>query len=80
MENHLPPGTANERTAAFIRGKMAEQRKTATDLAGILGISRQAAGRKIDGTVTLNLDACQIIAEWLDVPIQQLVQPATDLY
>jgi transcriptional regulator with XRE-family HTH domain len=79
MENHLPPGTANERTAAYIRGKMAEQRKTATDLAGQLGISRQAAGRRIDGTVTLSLDDCQAISEWLEIPIQNLVQPATDL-
>ena len=71
--------TANQRTAAFIRGKMAEQRKSATDLAGTLGISRQAAARRISGAVVLNLDDCQAIGDWLGIPIQQLVQPGDSL-
>ena len=78
MENHPPPNgpyTANDRTAAFIRGKMAEQRKTATDLGARLDISRQAAGRRLSGETPLALEDLEAIAYWLGVPLRDLVQP-----
>ena len=78
MNHHHHEDTANERTAAFIRGKMAEQRKTATDLAEQLGLSRQAAGRRIGGGVALALDDLETIAGWLKIPIRELVQPGGD--
>lgn len=78
MENHPPPNgpyTASERTAAFLRGKMAEQRKTATDLGERLGVSRQAAGRRMSGATVLALDDLETIAHWLNIPLRELVQP-----
>jgi transcriptional regulator with XRE-family HTH domain len=77
--NKPPDQTANERTAAFIRGKLAEQRKTATDLAAHLGISRQAAARRLSGETVLNLDDCQLIGDWLGIPVNDLVQPGDSL-
>lgn len=78
MENHPPPNgpfTANARTAAFIRGRMAEQRKTATDLGELLEISRQSASRRISGGAALVLHDLEIIAAWLHVPLRELIQP-----
>lgn len=77
--NSPPKETANQRTAAFIRGKLAERKLTATDLAEQLGISRQAATRRLNAETTLDLTDCQIISEWLEIPIQKLVQPGNDL-
>jgi transcriptional regulator with XRE-family HTH domain len=76
--NKPPALTANQRTAAFIRGKLAERKLSATDLAEQLGISRQAATRRLNGETVLNLTDCQIISEWLEIPISQLVKSGDD--
>ncbi|UXE04773.1 helix-turn-helix DNA binding domain protein [Arthrobacter phage Shambre1] len=55
----------NERAAAIIRGKMAEQRLSTQELSGKLGISRQAAGRRVGGKADLTVNDLFKIAGWL---------------
>lgn len=66
----------NQRTADVIRGKMAEQKKTTISLAETLGISRQAAGRKIGGKTAINMEDLAAIAEWLSIPPAEIVGEA----
>ena len=63
----------NARTAARIRGLMAEQKKSTAGLAGHLGISRQAAAKKVQGHTGLSVDDLEQIAGWLGVESKDLI-------
>lgn len=76
MDTNRPPGptyNANERAAANIRAAMASQKRTARELAGQLGISRQSAARRMGGGAELTVNECARIARWLAVPISSIV-------
>lgn len=72
--NHEPPGqTANQRTAARIRGKMAEQRLTFQDIGDCLGITRQAAGRRLTGETEWTVNDLEKIGRRLGTTAQELM-------
>lgn len=57
----------HQRAAAKIRGEMAVQGKTVTELAKVLGVSRPTASskRSINPTVVLTVTDIETIAAWL---------------
>ena len=52
---------------------MADQKRTAKQLADFLGISRQSAGRRMGGGAELTVNECARIARWLAVPLTSIV-------
>lgn len=73
--DHPPPqeGPLSDRTAARIRGLMAEQKKTTQELGDALGISRQAAARKANGEVNFTVPDLEKIAAWLGKDPKELL-------
>jgi transcriptional regulator with XRE-family HTH domain len=71
--------TLNGRAAAQIRALMAARRRTSAGLGELLGISQSHASRKLNGEGTLTLDQVQAVAEWLDVPITDIITPVPGL-
>ena len=71
--------TRNDATAAEIRALMAAKRKTTSDLAAILGVSRSTASRRLSGNITLDFQEVETIAHWLEVPYERLVTPPAPL-
>jgi transcriptional regulator with XRE-family HTH domain len=67
--------TLNERAAAQIRALMAARRKTSAELGDALGISQSAASRRMLGDGTFTLNQIQATAEWLGVPITDIIIP-----
>lgn len=79
MDTESPPrgSNVNDRAAATIRGHMAQQKKSTTALGKILGISRQAAGRKASGATAISLQELHTIAAWLGVQPAELLKAGT---
>jgi transcriptional regulator with XRE-family HTH domain len=59
--------------AGEVRAEMGRQRKTGADLAQVLGVSKQAASRRLKEETEIGLDELEAIAGWLDVPFAQLL-------
>lgn len=58
---------------ANIRAEMARQNKTQADLAELLGVTRQSVSRRMVGQVDFGISELTTIAEFLDVPIADLL-------
>jgi transcriptional regulator with XRE-family HTH domain len=72
--------TLNGKAAAQIRALMAARRRTSAELAEVLGMSQSAASRKLNGeSRPFNLDQIQAVADWLDVPITDIITPVPGL-
>lgn len=71
----LGGSTLNERVAAQIRALMAARKKTSSELGAELGISQSAASRRMHGDGSFNLDEVQAVADWLQVPITDIITP-----
>lgn len=71
--------TPNHRAAQEIRALMAAKKKSITDLAEHLDISRSSASRRINGKAPLDLNEISYIAEWLNVPYGRIVNPPQQL-
>jgi transcriptional regulator with XRE-family HTH domain len=67
--------TLNERAAAQIRALMAARKRTSGELATALGLSQSAASRRMHGDGTFTLDEIQATADWLEVPITDIITP-----
>lgn len=65
-----------DRAARELRGLMAQQNKRTGELADLLGISQQSASRRKTGETPLGLHEVGTIAEWLGVPVAQLLGTA----
>lgn len=63
--------------AAEIRAEMARQRRTGVELASLLKVSKQAVSRRLSGEQGFDLDEVAIVADWLAVPLSQLI-PSND--
>lgn len=68
-----PQEPLSDRTAARIRGLMAEQNRTSQELGDALGISRQAAARKLRGEVNFSVPDLEKIAAWLNKDPKELL-------
>lgn len=67
--------TLDERVAAQIRALMAARRLTSADLGAALDISQSSASRRMVGEGTFTLNEIQATAEWLGVPITDIITP-----
>lgn len=63
MQDELTP------IADRVRGVAAEKRKDQTDIATILGISRQAVNQRLNGRVPFPAHELQRLADAFDVPV-----------
>lgn len=68
-------GTLDERVAAQIRALMAARRLTSAELGEALGISQSSASRRMVGEGTFTLNEIQAAADWLGVPITDIIIP-----
>lgn len=58
---------------------MAARRLTSKELAEVLGISQSSASRRMGGDGSFTLDEVELTAEWLGVPITDIIVPAPGL-
>ncbi|WP_336791812.1 helix-turn-helix transcriptional regulator [Gordonia malaquae] len=65
--------SAQRAVCSAVRAEMARRRKTQADLAPVLGVTRQAVSRRLTGDVPLTVDELAAIADFLDVPVTQLL-------
>lgn len=70
-------GSLNQTAAAEIRAEMGRQQLTHRELARRLDWNHVSLGRRLKGTSPLSLDELDHIAAALNVPMQQLLGPAT---
>lgn len=61
----MPENTPAGRTAAFIRGQMAANRRTGRELAEVLEIGATAASRRLHGETPFSIDELGTVADWL---------------
>lgn len=57
---------------------MARQRKSAVELASVLGVSYGTVQRRLSGQYAFTLDELHAIAEWLDVDPADLLRTKTE--
>lgn len=68
--------TAGAQVGARVRGLMAQQQRTAAEVADALGISTPAVYRRLSGEVPLNVDELELLAALFEVPIAELAGSA----
>lgn len=68
MTNH----PVAKRVADEVRTELARKRKTQQDLARKLNVNAHTAGRRIRGEVPFDVVELEVIADWLEVPIERL--------
>ncbi|MFB7843593.1 helix-turn-helix domain-containing protein [Microbacterium sp. NPDC056052] len=59
-----------------IRAELARQRKTAADLAIVLGITQHTMGRRLNGHTPFNMIEMSRIAEFLGISIKTILDRA----
>lgn len=64
---------ANDRAASRLRILMQERMKTNQELAIVLSVSPTSASRRRTGRTALTLDDVQAVAEWLEVPMTEII-------
>lgn len=62
-----------EAAAAEVRAEMGRQRKTASDLASVLGTTVRTASRRMNGEVEFSVTDLVVIAAWLEVDVAVFV-------
>lgn len=77
MTNHAALGeTAAQRLAGEVRAEMARQKRTAGELARVVGITAHTAGRRLNGAVPFNITELDAVARWLDIDLTALMKRA----
>lgn len=61
------------RVADEVRAEMARQRKTAGDLANVIGVTQHTAGRRLNGTIPFDVYELSQVAMWLGVTAADLI-------
>ena len=69
MTSHTDPTGV----AAEVRGAMAKQKKTAGELAQVIGVTPHTAGRRLNGAVPFKVIELMAIATWLGVDLHSLL-------
>lgn len=64
---------AQSHVAANVRAEMARRGTTQLQIAALLDTSRESVRRRLHGTVTFRIDELQKIAQYLDIPLLDLV-------
>jgi hypothetical protein len=80
MTNHAGAAEATaQRIADDVRAELARQKKTAGEMASVLGITAHTAGRRLNGDVPFNVVEIAIIARWLGLSVIELMRRAEDV-
>jgi transcriptional regulator with XRE-family HTH domain len=69
--------TPDSPTAAAVRGALAARRVKQTQVAEKLGISQPAVSKRLSGQRQFSIAEIQLLAEWLDVPVGDLIGRAS---
>lgn len=64
-----------DRTAANVRGVMAYQGHSVSELAGQLNVTSRTARAKYDGKSEFDISELEVLAEWLGYPASELTSP-----
>ncbi|WP_102191528.1 hypothetical protein [Microbacterium aurantiacum] len=76
MTKQTPETAAALSVAAEIRAEMARQRKTASELALVLGITQHTAGKRLNGSTTFNLVELFRAVSWLGLSLEEIAHRA----
>lgn len=63
----------SQQVAGEVRAEMARQKRTASELATVLGISAHTAGRRLNGESPFNVLELATVCRWLEVDLAALV-------
>lgn len=70
---------ASQRVAAEIRAELARQKRTAREMAVVLGISEHTAGRRLSGDAPFNMIELAAACRWLGISLSDLVRRAENV-
>lgn len=76
MPNQTPQDVTATQIADEVRAEMARQRKTAADLAGVIGVTQHTAGRRLSGAIPFDVVELARVAAWLGVGTADLIARA----
>ncbi|MBQ9916892.1 MAG: hypothetical protein IJO71_06795 [Microbacterium sp.] len=75
MTDHAAAGVnAAQRLAAEVRAEMARQKRTAGEMAKVIGTTPHTAGRRLSGAVPFNIAELDAVAKWLGVDLASLMR------
>lgn len=74
----MPQTTSREEIAENVRVAMAPRRVAVGEIAAVIGKSQSSASDRINGHTHFRVDELQAVAEFLKVPLAQLLEPAAD--
>lgn len=69
-------GATSDAVAGEVRAEMARKRRTAADLAVVLGISQHTAGQRLNGRSSFTFVELALTCAWLEISIGTLVARA----
>ncbi|MDQ1111205.1 transcriptional regulator with XRE-family HTH domain [Microbacterium testaceum] len=79
MTNHAAVGlAAAQRLAGEVRAEMARQKRTAGEMARVLGITAHTAGRRLSGAVAFSVTELMAVAMWLGMDAKELLRRAEE--
>lgn len=76
MTKQTTPEVVSSRIADEIRAELARQRKTAAELAMVLGVTQHTIGRRLNGGTPFNAIELMAAALWLGMSLSDLVRRA----
>lgn len=76
MTKQTPEEAAAVSVADEVRAELARQRKTATELAVVLGITPHTAGRRLNGGTPFNIIELFSVGTWLGLTVAELARRA----
>jgi transcriptional regulator with XRE-family HTH domain len=76
MTKQTPEEAAAVSVADEVRAELARQRKTASELASVLGITQHTAGRRLNGGTPFNLVELFSVASWLGLTVEEIARRA----
>lgn len=76
MTKQTPEAAAALSVANELRAELARQRKTATELAAVLGITQHTMGKRLNGSTTFNLVELFQAAAWLGLSLEEIARRA----
>lgn len=69
----MQPDGRKSAIAAEVRAELARQRKTHTELAGVIGVDQGSASLRVQGQRSFRAEELVLVAEWLGVPVSQFL-------
>lgn len=72
------PNDVRRAVAGEVRAALARHQKTQDDLAQVLGIVQPAVSARLTGKRSFRAEEIAAIAQWLDMPVSQLIPTARE--